>query len=184
MHAHARRAFRVGGGLAVVVAAMLATPQTASAEPARGNSAEAHAAHKKQDAPAAAETPPGPPAPAAPLTEPQPLSGADDNGSGANQRGPYDSTRDGSPSKNGEGGGEAKGRPCAGCVGKADNKNPKGQLPGPQDKNNGYECDGNHGIAKGNPAHTGCVPDDDPPPDDPPPDDPPPDDPPPDDPPP
>jgi LPXTG-motif cell wall-anchored protein len=46
-------------------------------------------------------------------------------------------------------------------VGKADNKNPKGQQPGPQDNNNGYECDGNHGIAKGNPAHTGCQPGED-----------------------
>lgn len=50
-------------------------------------------------------------------------------------------------------------------MGKADTKNSKGQLPGPLvDGNNGYECDpqgaddgGNPGIAKGNPAHTGCV---------------------------
>ncbi len=59
-------------------------------------------------------------------------------------------------SGNGNGGGKSTGKPCAGCVGKADNKNPKGQYPGPQDHNNGYECDGNHGIARGNPAHTGC----------------------------
>ena len=31
-------------------------------------------------------------------------------------------------------------------------------MPGPQDHNNGYECDGNNGIAKTNPAHTGCKP--------------------------
>ena len=64
-------------------------------------------------------------------TQPQPLSSADDNGSGANQSGPYDSTRDGSASGNGNGTGNATGEPCAACVGQADNKNPKGQLPGP-----------------------------------------------------
>ena len=31
-------------------------------------------------------------------------------------------------------------------------------APGPEDKNNGYECDGNNGIALGNPAHTACTP--------------------------
>jgi hypothetical protein len=89
--------------------------------------------------------------------QPQPKSTADDNGTGSNTDGPYDSTRDGSPSVNGNGDGNATGQPCAGCVGKADNKNPAGQLPGPQDANNGYECDGNSGIAKTNPAHTGCM---------------------------
>ena len=59
---------------------------------------------------------------------------------------------------NGNGGGKATGKPCAGCVGKADNKNPKGQMPGGSDHNNGYECDGNNGIGKTNPAHTGCKP--------------------------
>lgn len=97
----------------------------------------------------------GKPAPAN-TTVPQPPSNADFSGHGANTHGPYDSTRDGSPSGNGNGGGEAVGKPCAGCVGKADNKNPKGQLPGPQDGNKGYECDANHGIGRGNPAHTGC----------------------------
>jgi hypothetical protein len=77
------------------------------------------------------------------------------DGSGANVPGPYDTTCDGTASANGNGTSTA--RPCAGCVGNADNKNPKGQLPGPQDKNNGYECDGNNGIAKGNPAHSGCT---------------------------
>lgn len=49
------------------------------------------------------------------------------------------------------------GRPCAGCVGKADYKNPPGQMPnGAQDGNRGYECDNNQGIGKTNPAHTGC----------------------------
>jgi hypothetical protein len=91
------------------------------------------------------------------VTSPQPLSNADSNGVGANVSGPYDSTRNGAPSMNGNGTGNATGEPCAGCVGKADNKNPPGQLPGPSDLNAGYECDQNNGIGKTNPAHTGCV---------------------------
>ena len=92
------------------------------------------------------------------VNSPQPRSNADDNGHGANVTGPYDSTRDGAPSANGNGNGNgvATGKPCAGCVGKADNKNPPGQMPDASDGNNGYECDGNHGIARSNPAHTGC----------------------------
>lgn len=67
---------------------------------------------------------------------------------------PYDSTCDGSPSRNGN---ESRGdRPCAGCVGAADNKNPRGQMPNGSDPNNGYECDGNQGIGQTNPAHSGC----------------------------
>src|SRR4051794_15690859 len=95
------------------------------------------------------------------VTSPQPLSTADQNTGGANGQcpgGPYCSTRDGSPSLNGNGGGNATGKPCAGCVGKADNKNPPGQMPDGSDHNNGYECDGNNGIGKTNPAHTGCKP--------------------------
>ena len=69
---------------------------------------------------------------------------------------PYDSTCDGSASQNGNGGGNATGKPCAGCVGAADNKNPQGQLPDGSDHNKGYECDENKGIGKTNPAHTGC----------------------------
>ena len=80
-------------------------------------------------------------------------------GNGANHSGPYDSTCDGTASANGNGGGQANGRPCAGCVGRADNKNPHGQYPNAaSDGNNGYECDGNSGIARENPAHTSCVP--------------------------
>ena len=90
-------------------------------------------------------------------TTPQPPSNADFSGHGANVHGPYDSTRDGSPSGNGNGGGKATGKPCAGCVGKADNKNPPGQLPNGSDANAGYECDRNHGIGRTNPAHTGCT---------------------------
>lgn len=71
--------------------------------------------------------------------------------------GAYHSTCDGSPSLNGNGGGQATGKPCAGCVGAADNKNPPGQAPDGSDANNGYECDGNSGIGKTNPAHTGCM---------------------------
>jgi hypothetical protein len=89
-------------------------------------------------------------------TQPQPASNADFSGNGANTSGTFDSTRNGSPSLNGNGGGKATGKPCAGCVGKADNKNPPGQSAG--DKNHGYECDSNNGIGKTNPAHTGCQP--------------------------
>jgi hypothetical protein len=71
--------------------------------------------------------------------------------------GNYCSTSDGSPSGNGNGNGNANGKPCAGCVGNADNKNPPGQYPDGSDANNGYECDGNNGIGKTNPAHTGCT---------------------------
>ncbi|MDX6214268.1 MAG: hypothetical protein QOF82_3355 [Frankiales bacterium] len=79
------------------------------------------------------------------------------NGNGANVPGPYDTTCDGTASGNGQGNGAANGKPCAGCVGNADNKNPPGQQPGPQDANAGYECDINKGVAKGNPAHSGCA---------------------------
>jgi len=94
--------------------------------------------------------------------KPQPESRADQNNGGANSYtcpsdpGPYCSTRDGSPSLNGNGKGVAKGRPAAGSVGRADNKNPPGQEPGPSDGNRGYECDTNKGVGKTNPAHTGC----------------------------
>ena len=94
-------------------------------------------------------------------TSPQPVSKADATRGGANGQcpgGPYCSTRDGSPSLNGNGKGAAVGKPCAGCVGKADNKNPPGQMPNGSDHNNGYECDSNHGIGRSNPAHTGCTP--------------------------
>ena len=78
------------------------------------------------------------------------------NGANANP-GPYSSTRNGAPSLNGNGNGAAVGKPCAGCVGKADNKNPPGQFPNGSDPNAGYECDTNSGIGRTNPAHTGCV---------------------------
>jgi len=84
-----------------------------------------------------------------------PPHGCDQAGQGPGS--PYDSTCDGSPSGNGNGNGNATGKPCAGCVGAADNKNPPGQFPDGSDHNNGYECDGNHGIGRTNPAHTGCA---------------------------
>ncbi|HWC13082.1 MAG TPA: hypothetical protein VG929_00630, partial [Actinomycetota bacterium] len=81
------------------------------------------------------------------------------SGNGANRSGPYDSTCDGSASLAGNGGGSATGRPCAGCVGSADYKNPRGQYPdGNHDGNAGYECDANNGVGRSNPAHTGCRP--------------------------
>lgn len=90
-------------------------------------------------------------------TSSQPLQHPEDQGQGANTfPGPYSSTRDGSPSLNGNGDGLAVGQPCAGCVGKADNKNPPGQFPNGGDPNAGYECDRNNGIGQTNPAHTGC----------------------------
>lgn len=95
------------------------------------------------------------------------------SGNGANSTGVYDPYNVCLPSENGNhsakptfqsgptgatGVDPATGKPCAGSVGNADDKNPPGQLPGPQDENNGYECDGNAGVAKGNPAHSFCTP--------------------------
>ena len=80
-------------------------------------------------------------------------------GQGANRDGPYE----GDPTEILERGG----KPCDGCVGRADDKNPGGQLGGrgrlqsaaleSPFKNRGYECDDNPGVGDGNPAHTGCV---------------------------
>ena len=85
-------------------------------------------------------------------------SAGNDGSNGANVSGPYDPYGVGDPSGNGSDNGDANGKPCAGCVGNADSKNPPGQQPGPNDDNNGYECDGNSGIAQGNPAHSFCRP--------------------------
>jgi hypothetical protein len=78
------------------------------------------------------------------------------DGRGANQPGPYDPSGVGEPSGNGRSESNNGKRPCAGCVGKADDKNPPGQLPGGSDRNRGYECDQNQGVGKTNPAHSGC----------------------------
>ena len=96
-------------------------------------------------------------------SSPQPQSTADMNSGGANGQcpgGEYCSTRHGAASGNGNGNGKATGKPCAGCVGRADNKNPRGQetaSPRAVFPNNGYECDNNNGIGRTNPAHTGCA---------------------------
>ena len=57
----------------------------------------------------------------------------------------------GEPSGNGQGKTHSQ-RPAA--KGNADSKNPPGQAPDGTDGNNGYECDGNKGVALGNPAHS------------------------------
>lgn len=72
---------------------------------------------------------------------------------GANQSGAYDPHGVGLPSGNGQGNTPV----CAGCVGSADGKNPPGQAVDGSDHNNGYECDGNQGVGKTNPAHSGCA---------------------------
>lgn len=77
-------------------------------------------------------------------------------GTGANQSGPYNPSGVGKQSGNGNSDNNNGKRPCAGCVGKADAKNPPGQLPGGSDRNRGYECDENQGVGKTNPAHSGC----------------------------
>ena len=97
-------------------------------------------------------------------------TGHSDTGNGANAGDNYDNTCDDTDSSvaapNGAGDGQATGKPCEGCVGAADDKNPAGQADtGPTDANNGYECDqkgrgpneGNNGVGFGNPAHTGCT---------------------------
>jgi hypothetical protein len=73
---------------------------------------------------------------------------------GANQEGPYTSVGTPSaPSENGQG----KAPHLAGSKGNADDRNPPGQVKKfVESPDNGYECDGNNGIAKGNPAHSGC----------------------------
>ena len=83
-------------------------------------------------------------------------TGGNSGGHGANVTGPYDPSGVGLPSGNGRSESNNGNRPCAGCVGKADAKNPPGQLPGGSDSNRGYECDENQGIGKTNPAHSGC----------------------------
>ncbi|MGH3713749.1 MAG: hypothetical protein ACRDT4_09870 [Micromonosporaceae bacterium] len=141
--------------LAVPLAGMLSAP--AFSDPGNGSGQATHsphgvAAHGNADHSQGNRGTSGDP------SQPQPPSQGDFSGHGANQHGAYDSTRDGSPSGNGNGGGNAVGKPCAGCVGKADNKNPPGQAPDGTDPNAGYECDRNHGIGRTNPAHTGCRP--------------------------
>src|SRR5436305_8978011 len=149
----------MGKGLCVLASAslLMLAPSNASANPP-DHSASGHSPNHAAG--------PGPPnhsngnaGTTGVSTQPQPPSRADHNSGGANGRcpgGPYCSTRHGAASGNGNGNGRAVGKPCAGCVGKADNKNPHGQMPNGSDHNAGYECDRNHGIGRTNPAHTGC----------------------------
>ena len=65
--------------------------------------------------------------------------------------GPYD--HDSCDDSQGMHGSDGNGK-CAGCTGKADDKSPNGQSR--NDHNNGYECDNNGGVGKGNPPHARC----------------------------
>jgi len=92
-------------------------------------------------------------------------NGSDGNGANDLSAGPYDpdpadppASGVGEPSGNGNSTNNNRQRPCAGCVGNADYKNPPGQLPDGTDHNRGYECDGNQGVGKMNPAHSRCKP--------------------------
>src|SRR5687768_17022958 len=99
----ARRA--AAGGAIVLFLSML------SGAPAFGATPEAHetggaSADHRNDASAHDEhSPQAAPHDDADNTEPQPASNADFTGNGANEHGAYDSTRDGSPSANGDGDG-------------------------------------------------------------------------------
>jgi hypothetical protein len=84
-------------------------------------------------------------------TDPATRGDTDCGDYGNEEGGPYDHDNcDGTQGSHGNGG---NGK-CAGCTGKADDKSPGGQYPG--DHNNGYECDHNGGVGKGNPAHSKC----------------------------
>ena len=179
--------------LAISLLAIAAFPQTAwagnannaRAEMAAEKRADNRGQQKQADAepsegtPTATDTPSGPTThgsetgPGGQTCDGDP-SGKSDGGTGANGGGEnYNDTCASYPdpnntgADNGAGGGAATGKPCEGCVGNADDKNPPGQFSsGPVDENNGYECDekgrsaneGNNGVGFGNPAHTGCQP--------------------------
>jgi hypothetical protein len=128
----------------VTMVGALVTP--AGADPGNGH---AYGHYRDDRTPVLIEDP----APDQPAADQQ----ATDPGNGANQNcGAYCPSGVGLPSGNGNGDGNATGKPCAGCVGNADDKNPPGQYKDGSDHNNGYECDGNNGIGKTNPAHSGC----------------------------
>lgn len=138
---------RVGGlflvvGNMLIASALLFAPM-AHADP----KGVAKGWHDKNDAPATTVAAANTPTTSAPAA----------TDGGANQDcGAYCPSGVGLPSGNGNGNGNATGKPCAGCVGNADGKNPPGQYKDGSDHNNGYECDGNNGIGKTNPAHSGC----------------------------
>jgi hypothetical protein len=74
---------------------------------------------------------------------------------GANQSGPYDPGCVCTPTANGNGHGPDK---IAGSVGNANDKNPPGQVKKfDASPDNGYECDGNSGVGRGNPAHESII---------------------------
>ena len=132
-----------------------AAEETASSDPAPADDVTGTPADESAEAQPAPAPRTAPESPAADSKAADDTAGAN-SGASANESGPYDSTSDGSPSGNGNGGGDNSSKPCAGCVGNADDKNPPGQLPGPEDSNAGYECDTNSGVGKTNPAHSGC----------------------------
>ena len=153
--------FRSGLRLAVVAASLLvvlvfAVSSAAEQPDDPGNSAEAPGQQNQPANPGGGNSAeaPGQVKNEAPAPETQVQAGGD--GSGANQPGPYDPNGVGEPSGNGRSESNNGNRPCAGCVGSADDKNPPGQLPGGSDPNKGYECDENQGVGKTNPAHSGC----------------------------
>lgn len=169
-----RRLKRLLISSAVLASFVLVGAPAAYADPGNGNSANApghnknttrtqtpsNASQASTSSPGNSDHSQGNAGTSGTYNQPQPYSTADQNNTGANNTSPsnpYKSTRDGSPSLNGNGNGQATGKPCAGCVGKADNKFPPGQAPNGTDRNAGYECDRNNGIGKTNPAHTGCV---------------------------
>ena len=89
-----------------------------------------------------------------PTQAPQSTSGPTECRSYSNvDNNPYD--HDNCDSSAGQHGSGGNGK-CAGCTGSSDDKLPGGQRPG--DHNNGYECDHNGGVGKGNPAHNRCKP--------------------------
>ncbi len=128
---------------------VLSAVGTGLAAPGNGNGGgPSNAPGQTGTSPGQQGTPPG--------QDKTPPGQAQSNGHGANTTGPYDPNGVGQPSGNGKSTNNNGNRPCAGCVGNADAKNPPGQLPGGSDANRGYECDENQGVGKTNPAHSGC----------------------------
>jgi hypothetical protein len=138
-----------------------AAPDAASGQRSQGNGPPA--AHQLPNAAAVGDTGAG--GEATVPTPPDPPEGGSPGGGANDLSGPYDpdpanpgASGVGEPSGNGASIDNNGNRPCAGCVGNADYKNPPGQLPDGGDHNKGYECDGNQGVGKMNPAHSGCAP--------------------------
>ncbi len=144
-----RQAGRISRLMGALLVAFGALTMTALINPAAADPGNGHAYGHYKDDRSTVTFPDRTPPP----TDPQ--AADPEAGNGANQScGAYCPTGVGLPSGNGDG--NAVGQPCAGCVGNADGKNPPGQFKDGGDPNNGYECDGNNGIGKTNPAHSGC----------------------------